>query len=373
MKYLLCVIVTSGFLFCSCTSVNPPGKAKPLSHNNSELQKLTLPEGFQIEVFQDDLPNARSITKSPQGSLFVGTRSAGNVYALPAEAEEKIVLGKDLNMPNGVAFHHGDLFVAEVDKVWAYRNIEDQLPQIPEPELISDAFPSESHHGWKFISFGPDGKLYVPVGAPCNICLKEDERYASIMRMNPDGSELEVFAHGVRNTVGFTWHPETEEMYFTDNGRDMMGDDMPACELNHAPDPGMHFGYPFCHQGDAPDTKFTERPCSEFVAPVQNLGPHVAPLGVEFISGPMFPKALHGKLLIAEHGSWNRSTPIGYRIMMVTLDENYKGISYEPFIEGWLQQGSPWGRPVDLEFLDDGSLLISDDFAGVLYRVSYID
>ena len=277
-------------------------------------------------------------------------------------------------MPNGVAFRNGDLYVAEVSRILKYANIEAHLDQPGEPEVIYDKFPKETHHGWKFIAFGPDGKLYVPVGAPCNICESEEEIFASITRMNPDGTDLEIVQHGVRNTVGFTWHPSTGELWFTDNGRDLMGDDIPACELNRAPTDGLHFGYPYCHQGDLPDPEFGEkRPCADFVAPAQKLGAHVAPLGLEFYTGTQFPAAYQGRILIAEHGSWNRSKKAGYRIMQVTLNDDQEVVSYEPFAEGWLntKTDDAWGRPVDLEYLPDGSLLVSDDFADAIYRISY--
>jgi glucose/arabinose dehydrogenase len=223
-------------------------------------------------------------------------------------------------------------------------------------------------------TFGPDGKLYVPVGAPCNICDPEEEVFAAITRMNPDGTGMEVVQHGIRNTVGFTWHPETKDLWFTDNGRDWMGDDMPACELNRATADGMHFGYPYCHQGDTPDPEFGEKgDCADFTPPVQNLGPHTAPLGLEFVMTDNFPADYKGDVLIAEHGSWNRSKKIGYRLSMVTLDENYNSTGYSTFAEGWLDEEADeaWGRPVDLEFLPDGSMLVSDDFANAIYRIYY--
>jgi len=276
-------------------------------------------------------------------------------------------------MPNGVAFYKGDLYVAEVDKLWLFKNIENNLDNPGEPILIYDNYPKDKHHGWKFIAFGPDDKLYVPVGAPCNICESKDEIYASITRMDPDGSNREVFAHGVRNTVGFTWHPQTGEMWFTDNGRDMLGDNIPPCELNRAIKIGQNFGYPYCHGGDIGDPEFGAKfPCSDFVFPARNLGPHVAPLGLKFYTGNMFPDEFKGDLFIAEHGSWNRSKKIGYRITRVKIDNN-KAISYEPFIYGWLdeEEQEAWGRPVDVLILKDGSMLISDDKADVIYRVSY--
>ena len=277
-------------------------------------------------------------------------------------------------MPNGVAYRNGDLYVAEVNRILRFNDIEANLTNPPTPEVIFDQYPTEKHHGWKFIAFGPDDKLYVPVGAPCNICESEDEVFASITRMNPDGSDMEIIQHGVRNTVGFTWHPETKELWFTDNGRDMLGDDIPACELNHAPQDGMHFGYPYCHQGNLPDEEFGElRPCSDFTAPAYNLGPHVAPLGVEFYTGNQFPESYSGQIFIAEHGSWNRSKKIGYRVMMVTLEDG-QAVSYEPFATGWLNEEDDdvWGRPVDIEWMPDGSMLLSDDFGNAIYRIHYV-
>lgn len=342
-----------------------------------QLQKIKLPEGFKISIYADNVENARSMVMGDNGTLFVGTRGEDKVYAIvdknkDYKADTVYTIASGLNMPNGVAFRNGSLYVAEVDKVWRFDKIEDNLMNPPQKVLVSDNFPSDKHHGWKYIAFGPDDKLYVPVGAPCNICddHKKNPQYASITRMNADGSEHEVFAHGIRNTVGFTWHPETQEMWFTDNGRDMLGNDIPPDELNRAPQAGMNFGYPYCHGGDIPDPKFDEHACSEFTPPVQKLGPHVAALGVKFYTGDMFPAAYKNQILIAEHGSWNRDTPIGYRIMMVKLDGN-KAVSYEPFAEGWLENGKAWGRPVAILQLEDGSILVSDDFANCIYRITY--
>jgi glucose/arabinose dehydrogenase len=276
-----------------------------------------------------------------------------------------------LNSPNGVAFLDDALYVAEVNRVIRFDNIESHLTSSSQPMVVNDKFPKDGQHGWKFIRFGPDGLLYVPVGAPCNICQRNPDRYAVIMRMRPDGSGLETFARGVRHTVGFDWHPVTKELWFTDNGRDWLGDDRPPDELNHAPQPGMHFGFPYCHGGDLPDPDFgSKHKCSEFTPPVQKLAPHVAALGMRFYTGTMFPESYRQQIFIAEHGSWNRSTPIGYRITLVRLD-NKRAVSYEPFAEGWLQNGRPWGRPADVLVMPDGSLLVSDDRADVIYRIRY--
>ena len=344
------------------------------------LERLNLPEGFKIELFASGVDNARSMAMGDDGTLFVGTRRANKLYAIPDadgdfRADRVILLDTTLEVPNGVAFRNGALYVAEVNRMLRYPDIEQQLDNPPSPEVIYDDYPTEFHHGWKYIAFGPDDKLYVPVGAPCNICdsATVDPRYASITRMDPDGSNREIVANGVRNTVGFTWHPETGELWFTDNGRDMLGDDIPPCELNRVSETGQHFGYPFCHGGTIADPEFGEqRPCSDFVPPVQNLGAHVAPLGVKFYTGDMFPENYRGHAFIAEHGSWNRSSKVGYRITMVTLDGN-EATSYEPFIDGWLDEASQeaFGRPVDILFLQDGSMLISDDVGDAIYRVTY--
>lgn len=367
-------------LFGACSNVNPPEKPKDIDEgfaNELPLERIRLPEGFKIELYAENVVNARSMDLSPNGTLFVGTRGKGHVYALQDKdgdnvADQKHLLAENLKLPNGVAYRDGDLYVAEVNRILRFPNIEANLDS-PSFEVIYDDYPTETHHGWKYIAFGPDDKLYVPVGAPCNICLSEDEVFASITRMNPDGSDMEVVQHGIRNTVGFTWHPETGELWFTDNGRDWMGDNQPACELNRAPREDMHFGYPYCHQGDLPDPEFgDQRECDDFTSPVQKLGPHVAPLGLEFVTTPGFPDDYQDHLLIAEHGSWNRSKKIGYRVMMVRLDGN-EALSYEPFAEGWLDESADeaWGRPVDLEFLPDGSMLVSDDFADAIYRIYY--
>lgn len=344
------------------------------------LDRLNLPEGFSIALYAENVEGARSMAMGAGGTLFVGTRNEGKVYALKDtdgdyKVDKNYTIASDLDQPNGVAFKNGDLYVAAVSKMFKYTDIESQLENPQDPELIYDDYPTEFHHGWKYIAFGPDDKLYVPVGAPCNICdsATVDKRYASITRMDLEGKNREIVAHGVRNTVGFTWHPDTDELWFTDNGRDMMGDDIPPGELNKLTEAGQHFGYPYCHGGTVKDPEYgDQRPCSDFVPPVQPLGAHVAALGVKFGKGPMFPEAYRGHAFLAEHGSWNRSSKVGYRITMVKL-ENGEAVSYEPFIDGWLDEESQeaFGRPVDLLFLEDGSLLISDDEGNAIYRVTY--
>lgn len=340
------------------------------------LDQIKLPPGFSISVYADDVPNARSLALGKNGTLFVGTRGGSEVYAVvnkngDQKADEVITIATGLTAPNGVAFRDGSLYVAEVSRILRYDNIEANLANPPKPVVVTDKLPREMHHGWKYIAFGPDGWLYVPVGAPCNVCEADPNRYAAILRMQPDGSQMEVFARGVRNTVGFDWHPQTKELWFSDNGRDMLGDDLPSCELNRAPKAGMHFGFPYCHQGDTPDPEFgSKRQCSEFVAPEVNLGAHVAPLGVRFYTGNMFPAAYRNSVFVAEHGSWNRSKKSGYKIKRVSINEKGEKTT-DIFAEGWLNGQRNWGRPVDMLIMPDGAMLLSDDQNGVVYRISY--
>lgn len=337
-----------------------------------DLADINLPPGFSIEVWSDEVPNARSLALGSGGTVFVSTRRDGRVYALTPSSDGPpavVTVARGLKTPNGIAYHDGDLYVAEITRILRFDDIEDNLAAIPDPVTIIDDLPPERHHGWRYIGFGPDGKLYLSIGAPCNVC--DRPGYGLIKRMNPDGSAQEVVAEGVRNSVGLTWHPQTGELWFTDNGRDMLGDDLPACELNHAPRAGLHFGFPYCHAGDVSDPKFGKRrDCSEFTGPAQKLGPHVAPLGLRFYTGDMFPAEYRNQLFIAEHGSWNRSRKIGYRVTLVRM-RGGKSVGYETFAGGWLLDEKVSGRPVDLLVLGDGSMLVSDDQAGVLYRISY--
>jgi glucose/arabinose dehydrogenase len=340
------------------------------------LELIHLPPGFEISLYAENVPNARSMVLSPGGVLFVGTRREGKVYAVldknsDNRADAVVVIAEDLYMPNGVAFRDGSLFVAEVNRILRYDNIESRLNDPPDPVVVSKKLPSDAHHGWKYIAFGPDSRLYIPVGAPCNVCEETDARFASIMRMRPDGSDLEIFAHGIRNSVGFDWHPQTKELWFTNNGRDWMGDDLPPDTLHRAAQSGIHFGFPYCHAGDIPDPEYGgRRLCSEFTPPALKMDAHVAPLGMKFYTGIMFPPHYKDNIFIAEHGSWNRSIPIGYRVMRVVLKGN-RPIRYEVFAEGWLQADKAWGRPVDVLIMPDGALLVSDDRAGAIYRIRY--
>ncbi len=337
------------------------------------IHTIQLPPGFRIEVYASGIPNARSLAVGANGTVFVGSRSAGRVYAVTGApgATTVSVIADGLNSPNGVAFLDGSLYVAEITRILRYDQIEARLTNPPQPVVIYNGFPNQNLHGWKFIRFGPDGKLYVPNGAPCNICNFDPNRYGVILRMNADGSGLEVYATGIRNTVGFDWQPGTGALWFTDNGIDTLGDDLPPDELNEAAAPGLNFGFSYCHGGTIVDPQFgAGHACNEFTAPMQALGAHVAALGMRFYSGTQFPAEYQNQIFIAEHGSAARSTPDGYRVTLVRLAGG-RPISYQPFAQGWLQNGRAWGRPVDVQVMPDGSLLVSDDTANAIYRISY--
>jgi glucose/arabinose dehydrogenase len=342
----------------------------------AEAQDLSLPPGFRIAVYAADVPNARQMALGPAGVVFVGSKAEGKVYAVvdrdgDHKAEAVHVLASGLTMPSGVAFRDGTLYVAAVNHVLRFRDVARDLAHPPAPEVVSDAFPSDAHHGWKFIAFGPDGRLYVPVGAPCNVCAITGPLHASITRLDVAGGRPEVVARGVRNSVGFDFQPGTGELWFTDNGRDWLGDDQPPDELNHLTRPGEHFGFPFCHGDGLRDPEHNGgRACGEFTPPARLLGPHVAAIGMRFYTGTMFPEKYRGGVFIAEHGSWNRSTPVGYRVSFVRI-EGGRATSYEPFASGWLKGHAASGRPADVLVMPDGSLLVSDDKAGRLYRISY--
>lgn len=336
-----------------------------------DLAAIELPPGFSIRMHAA-VPGARSLALGSKGTIFVGTRDPGKVYAVTGNAPEQVVvrvIASGLTEPNGVAFRDGDLYVAAVDRILRFRDIENRLENPPAPEEIPVKLPSDRHHGWKYIAFGPDGKLYVPVGAPCNAC-RRDPPYATLQRFDPATGRLELYARGIRNTVGFDWHPDTGELWFTENGRDWLGDDEPPDSLNRAPVPGLDFGYPFCNAGQ-PDPQFgQDADCSRHAPNAARIQAHSAPLGMKFYTGDMFPKSYRNRIFIAEHGSWNRSVPVGYRISVAT--PNADGTArYEPFATGWLQGRSAWGRPVDVLVMPDGALLVSDDRAGLLYRIAY--
>ncbi len=335
--------------------------------------QLKAPKGFKIEVYVSGIANARSLRLSDKGTLFVSNRLLDKVYAVVEKdgKREAKVIASGLDRPNGLVFHNGTLYVAEGTRISKLEKIEDNLDNPPKPVIIYSDFPNHQSHGWKFMGLGPDNKLYVNVGAPCNICMPP-ETNAQIRRINLDGSGAEVVARGVRNSVGFDWHPVTKELYFTDNGRDWLSEDLPHDELNRVTKTGQHFGYPFCHQGNLADSEYGwGRSCSEFVAPVALLGPHTAALGMRFYTGSMFPAEYRNAIFVARHGSWNKTKKIGGDIIVAKLNKDGTVKSWEPFITGFLQDNSYIGRPVDLAVMKDGSLLISDDYAGAVYRLSY--
>ena len=342
------------------------------------LEKIKLPPGFQISVFAE-APGARSLAVTPSGVVFVGTRGGqkeNNVYRIkPNKAGDKAasveVFSNNFNSPNGVAFKDGKLYVADISKITEFADAETESGQTSASRVLTQIFPTDGHHGWKFIRFGPDGKLYVPVGAPCNICDPKSD-YARIFRLDVNGKDKEEVAQGVRNTVGFDFHPETKELWFTENGRDSLGDDIPGDEINRVTQIKEHFGFPYCHAGTISDKEFSGKDCKQFTSPEIVLRAHVAALGMRFYSGAQFPLEYKHQIFFAEHGSWNRTKPQGYRIEVASLTGT-KITKVESFAEGWLQNESAWGRPVDIEIYKDGSLLVSDDKAGVVYRIRYTE
>ena len=340
-----------------------------------DLDKTKLPAGFKAEVYAE-VPKARSMCVSPNGTVFVGTKEK-TVYAVTDEnhdgkADKVYVIATGLNAPNGVAFKDGSLYIGTISTIYRMDSIESRLNNPPAPVVVYDKYPTLKHHGNKFIAFGPDGKLYAPIGAPCNIC-DSPKPFASITRINPDGTGFEIYASGIRDCVGFDWNPVTKQLWFTDNGRDEMGDDIPADELNNATKAGMHFGYPYCHEGDILDPEFGKgKSCLDYIPPTKKLGAHVAALGMRFYTGSMFPQDYKNAIFIAEHGSWNRSGLVGYRVVVAKMDGNGVPTDPIPFADGWLQNATNVnGRPVDVQVLNDGSLLISDDYKGAIYRISY--
>lgn len=341
----------------------------------ADLQKIRVPEGFRIAVYAGDVPDVRSLALGEHGVVFAGTRE-NRVYALQdsdgdGKADKRYVIATGLNMPNGVAYRDGALYVAEVNRIIRFDNITQHLSDAPKPVTVFDRLPSDKWHGWKYLRFGPDGKLYTAVGAPCNICKPEKDVYASLVRLNADGSGFEIIARGIRNSVGFDWEPQGS-LYFTDNGRDYLGDDLPPEELNRWTQTGSHYGYPYCHGGDIADPELGgERKCSEFIAPAWKFKAHMAALGIHFYQGKQFPAQYRSQLFVAEHGSWNRSQPHGYRVVAVHFDKD-RAVSEQVFADGWLEKnGHVIGRPVDILEAGDGALLVSDDHAGVIYRISY--
>lgn len=345
------------------------------------LRKLTLPPGFSIQLYASGVTNARQIDSGPGDLIFAGSRSAGNVYRIFPSSNKKMptvdLIDQNLKMPSGLTFHKNVLYVADIDTIYQYTSPSGTFKDKLKKQVFISGLPSDRHHGWKFIKFGPDDHLYVPVGAPCNVCLKKDPRYASILRFTPDGKSWEVYTSGVRNSVGFDWHPTRKTLWFTDNGRDLLGDHLPPDKLNHAWRKGLHFGFPWFHGIDKTgkaimDPLHTKPPKNLSISKsAYQLPAHVAPLGMVFYTGSMFPNKYRNQIFIPEHGSWNSSTKVGYKVSLVTLDDHQKVSSYEPFITGWTKKEESWGRPVALLNLPDGSLLLSDDDADAIYRISY--
>lgn len=333
-----------------------------------DLSKIKLPPGFKISLFAE-VPGARSMAVSPEGVVYVGNRNGDSVYRVKNGKVERFAIG--LKNPNGVAFKGKDLYVGEVSRILIYENADAQSLPAGKMKVLPVQFPKDEHHGWKFLRFGPDGDLYVPVGAPCNLCERAGD-YAKIFKVNVSTGKKTMVAQGVRNTVGFDFHPTTKELWFTDNGRDQMGDDQPPDELNRLTKEGSHFGYPFCHGKDLIDPEFGKgKKCSDYVPAVGELRAHVAALGMRFYQGTQFPEKYRQSVFIAEHGSWNRSTPQGYQVTAVIL-KGSEVVGIENFAEGFLGGGRVQGRPVDIEQLSDGSLLVSDDYAGAIYKITYV-
>jgi glucose/arabinose dehydrogenase len=381
-RQLLIVLGIAGLAGGLTTAAQQPAAA---TSSAAASPQFTLPAGFQAEVYAEKVDNARSMALGPQGTVFVGSQYAGKVHAVvdsngDHKGDRVVVIASGLDQPNGVAFRNGALYVATASRLLRFDDIEKHLDVPPAPVTLRDDLPNpKAGHTWKFIGFGPDDMLYMTVGAPCNVC-QSPPLVSAIIRMKPDGTGTEAYAEGVRNSVGFDWHPVTRELWFTDNGRDGLGDDVPNDELNIAAKAGLNFGFPFCHQGDTPDPQFgAERACSTAEAPVQKLGAHVAAIGFTFYTGNMFPAAYKNAAIIAQHGSWNRSAPSGYRVMTAHTDGR-RVTGYEPLVEGFLPNGAAGGRgattaatgrPVDVLQMPDGSILISDDRANRLIRVTY--
>ncbi len=348
--------------------IAPPAQAT--APDALPLNRLKLPAGFRIELYAGGIAGARSLRVGPRGTVFVASPSAGKVYAIDAQRSVKVI-ASGLHRPNGLAFANGTLYIAEVSHISKIDNAEDALDNPGKLAPVYDDLPKDEVNGLRFLAVGPDGKLYVSVGQPCNNCLPQATQ-AQIRRIDLEGGNVEAVALGVRNSLGFDWAPQSKQLYFTDNGRDWLSEDAPSDELNRVTKPGEHFGAPFCYQGNLPDSEFGwGHSCDEFTSPILLLGPHTAPLGMRFYSGRMFPREYHDAIFIARHGSWNRTKKIGGDVVVVRLNKNGSVSSMEPFLTGFIADNNYLGRPVDVEAMRDGSLLISDDWNGAVYRVSY--
>jgi glucose/arabinose dehydrogenase len=356
----------------STLSPHPPGLTA-LDADEIPLKQLTVPKGFEVTLYASGMPNARSMAFGSKGTLFVGTRFPGAVYAVVEKDGKREVktIAKGLYRSNGVAFKDGALYVAELSRIVRYDDIESHLDDPPKPVVVIDTLPKDEAHGWKFLKLGPDGWLYFQIGAPANIIMPP-YTHATINRLDPKTGVIETVARGVRNSVGMDFDPRTKQLWFTNNGRDWLSDDLPNDTLHHLKVKGENFGYPFCHQGDTLDPEYGKgRSCGEFSQPAAKLGPHVAALGMRFYTGRMFPKAYADNIFIAEHGSWNRTKMTGYNVTRAIVDKSGKVVKIEPFVEGWLKDGKFWGRPADVQVAPDGALLVSDDTAGAIFRIAY--
>jgi len=359
------------------TSLLVTGYAMADDPHQTVLKQLKLPKGFSISIFAKDLPNARTLALGDEGVIYIGTRQQGSIYAVQDTnndgiADKKYTLATNLYMPNGVAYKNNTLYVAQPHRIIRFNNITQLLAKPPKPQIVYDKLPADKRHGWKYLRFGADSKLYSAVGAPCNSCESDKKIYGSLFRVNTDGSNFEIIASGVRNSVGFDWHPETKALYFSENGRDNLGDDIPPDELNLWTKKGQNFGFPYCYGDDILDPELgKDKNCATFRSPSWQFKAHNAPLGIRFYRGNQFPENYHHQLFVAQHGSWNRSTPDGYRIALIKFEQG-KPVSEEIFISGWLtEDGKVLGRPTDILEIADGSLLIADDKRGVIYKVSY--
>jgi glucose/arabinose dehydrogenase len=351
------------------------GRMTETPRNEIPIDKINVPDGFAVEIWATGIPGGRAMARGDKGKIYVGTRIIGRVYEITDDGvrrTSRVVVDK-LTQPAGVAFANGSLYVMAINRVLRFDGIEDN-PNV-QPVDLTDKFnlPPLQHHNWKYIRFGPDKKLYVPFGAPCNICEPTAE-YAQIRRYNPDGSGMEVLARGVRNTVGFDWHPKTGELWFTDHGRDWMGDDTPQDELNRISQTGLNFGFPYCHAQGLPDQDIKKSdPCAGVTRPVALMGPHAAAMGVQFYTGKMFPAQYRDAMFIARKGSWNRTKLIGFDVVTVRASADGKSARVTPFMTGFMdaKENSFWGRPAYLLQMPDGALLVSDEQLGAIYRVSY--
>ena len=351
------------------------GKLTATPASEIPVASFKLPPGFKAEIWASGMPGARAMARAENGKIYIGTRAIGRVYELTDNGSTRTsrVLVDKLVQPAGVAYANGSLYVMAIDKVLRYDGIATNPGAAAVDMTAAFKLPKEQHHNWKYIAFGPDGKLYVPFGAPCNIC-EPGAEYAQIRRYNADGSGMEVIARGVRNSVGFDWHPQTKELWFTDHGRDWMGDDGPADELNRIVKTGQNFGFPYCHANAIPDLDFPRaNACAGVTLPVQTLGPHSAAMGVHFYTGSMFPAEYRNMLFVARKGSWNRTQKFGYDVVTVRTDAQGNNPGIKAFMTGFLDPSndSISGRPAYMLQLPDGSLLVSDEQLGAVYRITY--